>query len=150
MSWKSPTSGNGQHWANIPFAYDDNEGSCTTYPATGYYWNQGDWTTFLSLFISPAILCDKVRIKACSDNGDADNIEVDVRWDGEFHTIYSGDLDDTGNPQWYEYDLGGIYTVDAMMVKFRSASDENGMFVYEADFNQVSAKLIPHLFSRVA
>lgn len=141
MGWVSPTGGGGPFWANAGNAYDENESSFAI-SNTGV-----DWSFWIELTVPP-LLCDKIRFNALYNTLNVTSVEVQVYYDGTYHSVYTGAF---LNHAWVEKDVipgspGRAKTVSKMKLRFFRITFTAAM-VYEADFNQaqsVIANMMKH------
>lgn len=126
-----PTPG----WNNDAWADD---GSTTTTATTTAAIGVGAWSTFLTFNRSTTYM-DYFRYYEAGLGQWADQIDVDMWYDGDWHDFYLGDPGTFNS--WNYYDAGGVYVVDAARVRLRNGGGAGAISldIYEVDFGYLAS-----------
>ena len=125
--WKTPDStyDSGYNWSDDSNAIDDNT---STQAHTSY---NNSW---LELRLTSSIQCTKVRLWADRDYGHTPEAKVDVYYDGAWHNIHDGILNDG---EWTEVEIGSQQQVEKARVCAKNLSSEY-FYLYEFAFWEVT------------
>jgi hypothetical protein len=136
MSWKSPTGyyDESNVWNNEPYAYD---GNVSTYANSTVLAHS--WSGFLDLLIDPPILCDKVQLYASQFHANIDQVQIDVYYNSDWHTIFNGSF---SLNVWQTYTIpDGPQVVSKARVRFYEDSTASGSaYLCEFNFNQSAVR----------
>jgi len=129
MAWITPTGEVLNGWSGAGLAWDDDNGTNSSYDAA-----RESWTPYLEL-THIGIDCDKVQVWVSVEKDSMAEIEVDVYYSGAYHNIYKG-VPTLG--AFAEYTIGSTQLVTAMRIRcLNSRTTQSRLqYVHEADFNE--------------
>jgi len=125
--WVTPTSASG--WTNPDNARDENT---STYAGVGGI-PSGGWSGWITLPISPAISCSKIRFWATVSS--PTGWQIEVYYDGGWHSIGGGTHT---NNDWKEVSLGVTKAVSSCQIKVQATGPHLSYArLHEFDYWQV-------------
>ena len=110
MAWVRPTSHTANSWTDAVNAYDSNTGTTADNTTP-----RNDWTDYLEMYLD-TIECSEIRIYTSRQNPQVTTVEFDIRYNGNWTNVYSGEPTDEGGAVTATIDP--VETVDGVRVRF--------------------------------